>query len=260
MKNKISFLSLLLAVMAIGIPLHSEAQVKNPASYALLSLAGDQISMVTFGAETGSRIDQNHKNITEVKTPVFDEATVQAANAVIKKIQPSVTTVMLITPDQGLYQAQNKMFDAPESNVENRTFLKSLLKDRPVTHLILITKYHSDARIQVGREAVGNGKIEGLGFYMDNVLEVLNQTTLNSGKGILAPFAYIKVRLLDAKTLELVREVTATESISIGNYKPEETGFAAWNILSSSEKVTHLQKLLGLAMEHTIPKLLLDTQ
>jgi hypothetical protein len=62
---------------------------------------------------------------------------------------------------------------------------------------------------------VGSGKIEGVGFYVDPTLPTRNAETNEMGAGFLATFAYIKVALVDATTMAVIREQTVEESATM---------------------------------------------
>jgi hypothetical protein len=227
-----------------------------PRSYAVMSLIGDEISLVAFKPETGSRLADDNRNVQPVKDAVFDTAAIQAANGMIKKVEPGAQTVLMLTQDQGLYKAQNDMFDAAGSNKDNRAFLLSLLKNRPVTHLVLITKHRGEAQFKLVESYIGKGRVGGLGFYIDDSLVTINQKTLNSSRGVLAPFAYVKLRLIDAKTLEVIAEDHVKESTVVGNSSATANGQQTWNILTGPEKIRYLEDLLGDAMTEGVPRLL----
>jgi hypothetical protein len=225
-------------------------------TYAIMSLAGDSISTVAFNPTTGTNMDANRKHVLELHNALLDAAAIEAANAAMKAAWPGVKTALLVTPDLDLYKAQNDMFEAPDANKENREFLKSLLTSRAVNYLVLITKFNAATEINFDNIHLGSGNLNGLGFYIDSNTSVRNLDTLEAGTGFLASFAYLKIRLIDAKTLEVVGEVNEKQTSLVGNNNRGETGFRAWNLLTGKEKIALLQTLLGDTMTHAIPRLL----
>ncbi|SFU35039.1 hypothetical protein [Pseudoduganella namucuonensis] len=223
-------------------------------SYAILSLAGDSITTVLERPQTGSKIDQNEKTLVPIADKVFDEAAIQAINAAIKKREPDAKTVLLLTPDPGLYKAQNAMFESPSSTADDRTFLKSLLTNRAVTHLVLVTKARAEADIWISDIPVSTGRIEGLGYYMNNSIRIRNTETGGHGTGILAPFAYVKVRLIDAATLNVVDEVVQKKASPVGNHTGESR--ASWDVLTSAQKIDYLNSRLKEAVAEAVPRLI----
>jgi hypothetical protein len=116
---------------------------------AILSLLGDKITTDVFVPGTGSKMEANRKLSLTVGNHVFDVQAIQAANATLKRLRPGVKTALLATNDPGLYEAQNALFEDVEGNKDNRIYLGSLLKNRAITELILITKFRSYAEFKV---------------------------------------------------------------------------------------------------------------
>ena len=115
-----------------------------PRKYGILSLAGDSISTVTYVPEIGSRNDTNDKQVYSLgENTTFDEAAIRAASAAVQQVQPDAGRFLMLSTDAELHQKQNAMFDDPAANQANRDFLKSLWKDKGVTHLILVTTYRA---------------------------------------------------------------------------------------------------------------------
>jgi hypothetical protein len=252
--------------MSLVLPSMSQAQApQTPAVVppppaaprtALMSLIGNSIMLAQHHNQTGTRMEPDGRNNIEIKDTVFDNAAVQAANTVLKRLEPKVQTVMMLTQDAGLYKAQNEMFDSVGANKDNRDFLLSLLKARNVDRLILITKFRADAQLKMADSYTGTGYIEGLGFYIDDTLEVLDTRTRNTALGILAPFAYVKLRLIDGKTLAVLAEKTVRQSHVVPNASATANGLYTWNILTGAQKIDYLDDLLAKAMNEAMPRLL----
>lgn len=233
----------------------SQAQVA-PRSYAVMSLVGNAITVHTIRPAVGIRTQAESKNVLPIAETVFDTATLRAADGVIKQVQPGAKVVLMMTSDPGLYAAQNAMFDAAHANKDNRDYLISLLKDRGVTHLLLVTKEHDSARFKLTNGYAGKGSLEGLGFYIDDTSHLRNGDTQDSATGMLGLFAYVKVRLLDAGTLALVRESAAPQSHIIIEPGATANAMDIWTRLASPKKIAYLEELLGDAMQEAIPKVL----
>lgn len=223
---------------------------------AVMSLIGDRISTEVFTRTTGSKVDGNRKVLMPIDNPVFEQEAILAANAAFKLLRPGVKTTLMVTPDKGLYQAQNDMFESVDSNKDNRIYLASLLKNRAATQLILITKHRSYAEFKLEHGHVGSGRIEGLGFYMDNETRLLNTRSLAMGNGFVAAYVYVKVRLIDAETLEVLKEVIVKESDLNGNFSITSPQLAAWDSITSQQKITRLNEVIAGAICEAIPKLL----
>lgn len=255
MKSQFSLAVALASVVYLGGHAAVQAAETQPRSYAILSLVGDSISTVVERPTIGSKLNLNDKVVIPISDTAFDESAIHAANDAIKQSVPAAKTVLLLTPDVGLYKAQNDMFESPAANADNRTFLKSLLSNRAVTHLVLITKARGEAQIWLTHTPVGTGRLEGLGYYMNNTVDIRSNTTLNSGTGLLAPFAYVKIRLIDANTMEVVQEIVQKRAYPVGNYN-KGADMAAWTTLTSKQKVEYLQELIKDTVSDAVPRLI----
>lgn len=224
-----------------------------PRSYAVMSLVGNAISLHTIRPAVGTRNDAETRNLLPIAEPVFDAAALRAANAAIKEVEPAAKIVLMMTQDAGLYAAQNAMFDEAHANKDNRDYLVSLLKDRGVSHLLLITKERDNARFRATNGFVGKGSLEGLGFYIDDTMRFRNSDTADSSQGMVGPFAYVKVRLLDAATLQLVRQARAINSTILVLPSALPNAMDMWTAMTSAKKVEHLENLLNDAMKEAIP-------
>lgn len=231
------------------------AQSPQP-SYAVMSLAGDAITVLGDSQQVGSNLPSHTRKVIPIQEPIFDQAVLLAADGVIKSLLPGTKPVLMMTSDQGLYKAQNAMFDLPAENNDNREYLKSLLKERGVTHLLLVTKTRENANFKLTNGHAGNGSLEGLGFFVDEMFETRNEETLDRSIGMVVPYAYVKVRLLDAGTLALVGQASARESRIIVRPSASPKAQELWTTLSHADKVDHLRGLLGCAMRVTLPQLL----
>jgi hypothetical protein len=105
-------------------------------------------------------------------------------------------------------------------------------------------------------ETQGSGKVDGLGFYMDNQVEVTNLETLNNASGVLVPFAYIKLRLINAATMAVEREVTVTKSTTVTYAPGADRAVRTWQALTPKEKMDYMNAVMSAAVAEGIDKLL----
>lgn len=255
MTFKFPFALVLALCGAMLAPAVSQAADAVP-TYAVMSLIGDAITTDVYKATTGSRLEGNQKQVIPLEDKMFEQEAIQSANTVLKRMQPDIKTVLMITPDTGLYAAQNSMFEDIDKNKDNREYLKSLLKNRNASYLVLITKYRADASFKFTQEREGRGKLEGIGFYVDNEMAIASNASLNSATGFLAAYAYAKVRLIDAVTLNVIKEVVVKETDVKPNYNMTAVSQRPWDNLSSQEKLVLLKVVVGNAMNTAVPQLM----
>ncbi|MBC7917059.1 MAG: hypothetical protein H7Y28_04525 [Rhodoferax sp.] len=212
-----------------------------PGKIALLSLVGDSLEIVTYQSNTGSNIDRNIRTKVSTVNPGLDYAALLAANAALKKVLPSVATVLLAVP------AADSPFDPSKLIVDGKlsksSGLTAMLGKESITHLLLITKHRAPARLRMVDSTIGNGYLEGLGFYIDRELETQRTDTGDIGLGFVAGYAYLKMTLVNVETLQ----VQATEVIDESNAQSaarNKTGVDPWGALSSTEKLSLMRALI----------------
>ena len=160
----------------------------------------------------------------------------------------------MLTTDAELHQMQNAMFDDPAANQGNRDYLKSLWKDKGITHLILVTKYNAQLEVKYFQDSDLSGRAEGLGFYMDNKSHLVSNN--HSTQGLLMPFAYVKLRLVNADTLAVENEVRQKQSV-LATYAPDaDRALRTWDALTPKQKMDYLDRLMQEAVSEGVPKLL----
>ena len=235
----------------------SQAAAAQPAerSYAILSLIGDSVSIHTVRPDLGGRVPGENRIVVPYGSSVFDQAALVAADSAIKTLAPGARTTLMMSEDLALYQAQNAMFEAAADNKDNRNYLLSLFKAQKVSHVVLITKLRDNAALELSNGFAGHGRLEGLGFFIDDTIEVRTDQSRELRNGIVAPFAYVKVRLLDASTLAVVHEVKARESMIVAR-PSTAAAVGTWAAVSDADKVSYLGQLLTQALEAAIPQLL----
>lgn len=231
----------------------AQADTTPARSYAVLSLAGDSLALHVYRHQVGSRTDSSPREVNAVDDPVFDQMAIIAARTTLLRLRPGARLRLMMTQDRELYRAQNDMFEHPDKQQENREFLKTLLKEQGVTHALVITKFRGNAELKLLNTTEGSGYLEGLGFYVDDMIETRNTSDQTYSRGMLAPFAYVRVRLVDALTLNVIAEGTAKQSAVIVRPSAESSGMETFVNMTGPDKVKHIRTALESAMESVLP-------
>ncbi|GGC68619.1 hypothetical protein [Undibacterium terreum] len=227
--------------------------------YAVLSLIGDNVTVVFDVLSTGSKLDRNETQKIAIANTSLDSAALMAADNVLGKLQPKAKADLMLSNDAGLYRLQGALFGNTADAGTVLDGLKLALKGNPaVTHLILITKHRGDARLKMVDTSIGHGKLEGLGFYVDNRIGVERTDTLESGRGVIAPYAYMTVRLIDVRNWSVIREKNLDNSYTFANAGDRDKSNDAWKALGAEEKAKILKQLIQKTVEQTAAEILAD--
>ncbi len=220
--------------------------------YAVLSLIGDRLLISQYVPATGSRTDTNVREWIQLEDPALEKTSLLAIHQALKKLDPDGKPVLLFAQDGRIYTGQDKVLDAGGSSLNMLEYVRGLLKGQDVTHLILVTKLRHEAQIQLTGSTIGSGMLEGLGFYVDPYIKVLNPKTLDFGRGLVGPFAYFKVTLVDLAPGTVMKEERVVGSTSAGVAEFKD-GTDPWAGLSSETKVKLLQGIIRREMARVIP-------
>lgn len=254
MFSRTRLLSASLAALLSVVASAAHAQ-QAPHSYAILSLIGDSLSIHTVRQAVGL-VPGANKIVVDYPSSALDQTALAVADRAIRAAAPDASPTLMMSQDIELYKAQNAMFDAPAANKGNRDYLLGLLREHKVSHLVLITKLRNNAALKLVNSSSAAGTLEGLGFFVDDTLEVRNTDTRETRNGIVAPFAYIQMRLLDAATLEVVGTVEATESSAVAKPSTTDDATGTWGAIGNADKLNYLRNLINVAVTDGMPALL----
>ena len=238
---------LLLAFLALAASGWAEAR-----QFAVLSLIGDKLLVVQYYPNEGFRNDNNMQALVSLDDNSLDKTALAAASATLEKIEPGAKPVLLVAKDTSLYEAQAELRRTGKSAKELLPALGPMLRGSGATHLILLTKLRHEARVQQVKDTIlGSGMLEGLGFYVDTGRAMPNAPQGQAVTGVLGPFAYFKLELIDLAKGDVVRTEQVVASRTFTN---SESG-NAWTALSNREKIEVLQDIIRRETTNAIPNL-----
>jgi hypothetical protein len=232
----VRFILAALLVAAIG----SASAADEDRIYAIVSLLGDGLSIVVRENSTGSNINRNGRTFLRLETPALDRAALFAADDAIKGASPGAKRVMLEVHDPEVYAAQSRALDEGGDIRPVLLTLGATLAQSKATHLVLFTKQRHEAMLRLRDGNVGNGRLEGLGFYVDRAIKLQNPDTGEYYVGFLSPFAYFRVSLVEAATGKPLGE----ESVYASDAHASTSNVHPWDTLTSQEKVAALQAMV----------------
>jgi hypothetical protein len=219
---------------------------------AVTSLIGDVITVDIYRKRVGTMIDSNLQEKLPVPTAVFDELALKTASDAVTKALPSASTATLsvAAPGSDLDPAQFLV----DGRIAASHRLAVALRDAGFTHLLVITKQRAQARLKFASSSVGSGYLQGIGFYIDNSLNTMRLDTQEKSRGMIAPYVYIKLALVDLASLQQIREQVINDSTTRSAAGHAEA-LDAWGAVTPEEKVSLLQELIRENVSAAIPLL-----
>ena len=219
--------------------------------YAVLSLIGDSMTVVTYAPAVGSRLDRNLREAVLVKDPVFDRAAAKAVEQALQKVDPRNTATLLAGSAPNLFVDQWKLFEG--SRLSLGEDLNASLRASGNSYMVVLTKHRAEARLGTGWTA-GSGFLEGIGFYIDRDLSMEpHQTGTEAASGFLAPYAYVKLSLVELASSRVIREEVVKASRIVPRARVESRD--PWSALTGDQKATMLRELVVTEIERVVPLL-----
>jgi hypothetical protein len=263
-----------LCVAAIT-PAH--AQTRAGGNYAVMSLIGDTLTVTPYngvlagnkGPGIGRRVD-TREYLDPPAPPGLDQLAADTIATAVGRLSNGKPQ-MLSARHDSLIKLQDKLFDGSDASRQAREALLAVLKERNADYLILVSKRRTEraemlpdnhalaaANLRIIRgSSADTVRLLGLGLYLDDQVRVQRQLTpFDYSGGVLVAYVNATVRLIDAKTLNVIREVPAIASEIVAIAPPLEVGFNAWDEASEEQKTDALKRLIGVAMSEAAAKLL----
>jgi hypothetical protein len=181
--------------------------------YAVLSLIGESMTVVGYVAVTGVNLNRNRSESVSVGSKVFDTTALGAVQESLRRVDSQAPIALFLGTSPALFTEQAKLFDGPRVLLSPE--LGAAMKKDGATHLVLVTRYRSEALIRGAYGNHGSGTLEGLGFYVDNDLRTISSSDGGAARGFLAPYVYLRVSLVDLATSMIDREELITWSIML---------------------------------------------
>ena len=243
----------LLATMLAG---GLQAQTAAPAGpkIALTSLVGDTMTVTMYRERTGSNIRSNAANTVKVSTPVFDVEALKTLQESLAQALPAASISMLRVPAAGSSGDPALLFDADGKLVPASPLVEAL-RQQGFTHLVAVTRHRAPNGVTLADKVIiGTGHLEGIGFYIDPSINVQSVRTADSAQGIIAPYFYVRLNLVDVAAGELRATDPLTGSSLVAAYR-NPTGTDAWGALTAEEKLSSLQRLIRARVGASAPLL-----
>lgn len=253
-----SFTTITTGLMAT--PAHAQAARQAARRYAVVSLIGDRLVVVYAGRVTGTNMDANRRRVIVDEQGAMDRfALVDVGQALdltnstnsTDRTDRTAAALLAFAPSP-LHEQADRLFDG--KNVALPGSLVDAVEQSRATHLVLLTKHRADASIPMVDSRLGVGKLNGLGYYIDANANIRMIESGATGRGLLAPYVYVKLSLADARSGALLnqRHCTAARAYAVAE---SETALDPWEVLTASDKVSRLRGLLQSELAREVPLL-----
>ena len=223
-------------------------------TYAVMSVVGDGLLVVQHRPTTGSSLEGNVREFLPISNPALDRAVLLAVDDAVRRADPSARTVLVGGRDAGALEAQSRTLGKDDALQIVVDTLRPHLPSTGATRLILVAKSRHAARISLGDGSTGSGSLEGLGYYLDPTIPTARGDTGEAGYGLLAPFAYFTVALVDLQSGKILAERPVYASYGLSQARSDT--LSAWEVLTPEQKVRNIESLIRAEIARAVPALL----
>lgn len=240
--------TLITAILLLALPAGAMAQ----RHYAILSLVGDEMMIVQREMQTGSRLDTNARQSVSMPDAAIDRAMLLAIDDAVRRADPNAKTTLLVSRRQAVYDAVARALDKGGTTAAAFEAVRPIVATaKGATHLILVTKYKHAAMLRIRDGHVGSGTLEGVGFYVDYGSTARSYETNEAERGLISPYAYFRVSLIDLASGKVLAEdrVIGSKATSV----PVGTIGNAWAALTPQDKDKQLQEIIREEAARVVP-------
>jgi hypothetical protein len=224
----------------------AKSQTPQPAplgAVGVFALLGDSVQVAAAQAPTDTRLDNTQRETLAFKGIGFDHIALKAVSEHIRKAQPDAKLHLYQAPG-GLSLQEQRAIAAGAENAELPGWMVRTIQDNKLTHLLIITRTRGllDART-AENEGLGRSQVEGIGFYLDRLFTMRNDTTGALSNGLIAPYLQIKLTLMDARTGDIVgrHDIRRAYAHAASTSQPQGD---PWTYMTAEEKVKALRGMV----------------
>jgi hypothetical protein len=134
--------------------------------FLVLSLVGNQLTLVSQERSAGSHMDRNKYEAVPINDTFLDDSALLAAKGAILKLRPDATVELLRARDPKAYAGRNALLD--QDSTVTRELMANLAPEvaaSPGVRLVLIAPLADTPRLKGDEASTTTGKGAGVGFY-----------------------------------------------------------------------------------------------
>lgn len=234
---------------AVPLPLKIEA-------LGLFTLLGDSVQItVSDAAPTDSRIERTNRDAMQFKGIGFDDIALRQSLRWLRDRHPAMPLQMYKATVPVEPNMQQTIADgAADGSLPD--WIVQAIVDKQLDYVLLVTRSRGPIRApsgQTAQQSIGRGTAQGVGFYIDLLYKLQNATTGAVSEGLLAPFAKIKLSLMDTNEAKVVREYTIDDSWAYAS-KDGAVVTDPWTFMDNAEKVSVLRQMVSDGFERALPE------
>jgi hypothetical protein len=184
----------------------------KPAKLTALSLLGDTLQLVNLLPERGNLAQVGEAAVAPSGS--LDSAVLQSLDKAVKSVDAQRELKLYTSTTRSLFGDPAALFVDGKLSLPGK--LGEAVKQSGASHLLLVTRSRQDAALAAELPARINQPLDGLGYVVDQRPSSQIGIDGQGGLPVLAPYAFIRVALIDLADMRLKRE----QSIAVARRLP----------------------------------------
>lgn len=243
--------------VGLGAGMAARAQTATAVKLAIISMIGQDVDVVVSEAQIGSRLPPQRERMP-IPPGFLDQRATLSMDKLARRFVPADQIVLLSGQGKMWSELQQDAVATAAGMNDMVATLADAARQVGCTQVLALMKWRAVAKLRLARSSIGNGMLEGLGFYIDPKLPTVIEGTQQSSIGVLAPYAYMRLLHVDAGQAKALGSETAQASTSVA--PPTGSLEHPWDALSAEQKVQTLLNLMDEELDLMVPRLLGGTR
>jgi hypothetical protein len=242
-----------LALAACAAQAQAQAPARPVTALGVFSLLGDGIELTVAAAPTDTRIDRARRETLAVPNIGFDRIVGAEVRRHFAAERPqaevrSYAVGTLPAAEQRIIAQSAKEGALPE-------WMIKAVQERRLSHVLLITRQLAAVNLRTADQyAVGSGRVDGIGFYLDANASTRNVDTGAVANGHLGVHVVYTLSLMDTDSATVVRSHTVNDQYLVAPPKVIVTT-DPWSFLTPAEKIELLRDMIARNTRRVLPEL-----
>lgn len=225
----------------------------HPGKLAVMSMVGHELTLVQSTSQVGSRIPPRREALP-MGSGLLDQRATLALDKQARSFITAGNIVLMSAQGQMWTELQRDALAGEAGMKDMIATVTDVARRGGCTHALALIKHRGVAKIRLERESIGHGMLEGLGFYVDTVINTVKEDSREQGIGILAPYAYMKLLYIDATKVSLISSEVSEAAVGIA---PEMGDMRhPWDALDAEQKTRTLTNLVEQELARLVPKVM----
>jgi len=247
------------ALALSGAALSARAQRSAPREplrhVGLFSLLGDSIQITLADAPTDMAADRNQRESMDAPDLGLDQAALRALTAGLGRLQPQAR-LQMFRAAAPIPLADQRLVADSANRAQLPGWVIDLINQHQLSHIVLLTRHRGAALMRTpDGEAIGRGTVEGIGFYIDPLVETVNRLTSLRMRGGLGAYVDMRLQLMEISSGDVLAQRHIRDGVLHGA-RTDAQSQQPWNVLEPHEKVEVLRRMVEESVARALPDVL----